>query len=465
MKQLFILELRLLTRESAAWVMCALFAAALAYGMWNGAHIAKGQRESAASIVQSTEVFQAQLRDWLVQQDADPKAIAGRGTVAVLPPAPLPLLATGQSDVSPSHESVVIWSLNSPRGTRAELENPSHLLTGRFDLAFVLVWLYPLFLLGLVYDLMAGDRESGTLRLALSQGIAPWRWMGRRAIARASPILLLALAATLMSGLIGDSVDATEGDPSRLLLAIGLVLSYGLFWVALSAAVNAFARSAAGSATFLGAAWVGFVLVAPTLLNVAVEALHPTPSRSELVAVSRNASAEAQKRGGELLDSFYKDHPELAPPGQRGDLYALRLTEQTEIGKVIEPVQQKFDDQLAQQQAAVAQWRFVSPAIAAHEALTDLAGTGYWRHRAFREQVNAFKQTVSDFYSPKIHKQQPLTLQEFDRMPRFVFSEEPASDWMTRVGLGIVGILSATAVLAFWACGNLRAKRLGVMAS
>ena len=72
----------------------------------------------------------------------------------------LPLLATGQSDLSPGHETVVLWKLAAPADTRSELENPSHLMAGRFDLAFVLVWLFPLFLLALVYDLMAGDREA-----------------------------------------------------------------------------------------------------------------------------------------------------------------------------------------------------------------------------------------------------------------------------------------------------------------
>ncbi len=458
---IFKLELRLLTRERAAWVLVALFAAALGYGLWNGGRVAGRQREAASAIAQDTEAFQAQVRQYLGQQAIDPKAIAGRGSMAVLPPAPLPLLATGQSDLSPGHESVVLWRLAASGETRSELENPSHLLAGRFDLAFVLVWLFPLFLLALVYDLMAGDRESGTLRLALAQGITPWRWLTRRALARSLPMLTLAALGTLAAGFFGG----TDGMGSRLMLALAVVLAYGLFWIALAVAVNAVAHSAASAVTALGAAWVLLVLVLPTLLNVAVETLYPTPSRPELVAAGRKASGEAEKRGGELLNSFYRDHPELAPPGQQADFAAQHLTVQTEVGRAVDPVRQKFDEQLARQQAAVGRWRFVSPAIAAHEALTDLAGTGYWRHRAFREQVNGFKKVVADFYTPKIHLREPLTLADYERLPSFVFREEPPAAWLNRTGTGLVGMLAFAGLLGAWAAVRLRPAELGALAS
>ncbi|MST94537.1 MAG: DUF3526 domain-containing protein [Pedosphaera sp.] len=458
---LFRLELRLLVRERAAWVLLALFAAALGYGLWNGGRVAGRQREAAAAIAQDTEAFQAQVRQHLGQQAIDPKAIAGRGTMAVLPPAPLPLLATGQSDLSPGHEAVVLWRLADSGDTRSELENPSHLLAGRFDLAFVLVWLFPLFLLALVYDLMAGDRESGTLRLALAQGVTPWRWMARRALARSLPMLILAALATLTAGFFGGS----GGTGTRLVLALAVVLAYGLFWVALAIAVNAVARSAASAATSLGAAWVLLVLVAPTLLNVAVETLYPTPSRPELVAAGRKASGEAEKRGGELLNSFYRDHPELAPPGQQADFAAQHLTVQTEVGRAVEPVRQKFDEQLARQQTAVGQWRFLSPAIAMHEALTDLAGTGYWRHRAFREQVGGLRQAVSAFFTPRIHKRESITMSDFDQLPRFEFREEPAGVWMGRVLASLAGMLALAGALGVWAWRSLRPGRLGLLSA
>ena len=452
---IFLLELRMMARERAAWLLLALFAGALGYGTWNGSQLAERNSVAAETASQNSDKLDGQIREFIEKRPdkAMPVGMFYRiGFLAQFPPGPLPVLATGQSDLVPGNESVALGSLAAPVNTRPEIENPSHLLAGRFDLAFALIWLYPLFLLAFLYDLMAGDRETGTLRLALSQGVSPAGWLCRRALARALPVLSLALAAVLLVG--------SDGYGLRLASALAVILLYGLFWTTLAVAINAVSNSAAGAAASLGAAWVTIVLIAPTLLNLAAESLYPTPSRPELVAAGRKASREAEQRGNELLDSFYKEHPELAPPGKRDDALAKKLTEQEEVTRSVAPVLEKFDRQLERQQKTVGRWRFVSPAIVAHEALTDIAGTGYWRHRAFRDQVKQFKQDISDFYTPKAHLRQPLLLADIDRMPRFTFNEEDDSQWLARVGPGMVGILVFSVLIGGWALLRLRPRRL-----
>jgi ABC-2 type transport system permease protein len=224
--------------------------------------------------------------------------------------------------------------------------------------------------------------------------------------------------------------------------------------------VNTFARSAATAATALGACWILFVLVLPTLLNLVVESLHPTPSRAELVAEARAAASEAEKRGLELVSSFYKDHPELAPPGLQADMLSRYLAVQDEVGRAMAPVKQRFDSALLEQQRVVERWRFLSPAIAANEALTDLAGTGYWRYRAFEQQVAEFKQRVLAFYEPKFHRREPLQKSDLPHIPSFSFVEEPRASWTTRVNLGLVGILALTLLATLAAGARLSPTRL-----
>lgn len=438
------LELRLLARERGAWIALALLAGALLYGAWNGSALARQQEELARGLRERQAHFEQQLEAALERRPLDPREVASQGSVAFLPPAPLPLLAAGQADLAPGFDLVNLWKLETPDATPAGLENPAHLLAGRFDLAFVLVWLYPLCLLALLFDLLAGERESGTLRMALAQGVAPARWLARRALARALPAMALALVATWLAGSVGP------GGMGRLAFAVAVVLAYGLFWTALAAAVNAVARSAAGAAMGLGATWVVLVLVLPTLLNVVVETLHPTPSRPERIAAARRAAGQAEQRGGELMRSFYRDHPELAPANLQADLAAQTLAVQEEVARAVDPVQARFERQLELQQADVARWRFLSPAIATHEALTDLAGTGFWRQRAYRAQLEAFEDELRAFYAPRIHRREPVRQDDFLRLPRFAFVEEPGAAWSLRAGAGWLGVtLLAGALVQF----------------
>lgn len=453
-------EVRLLLRDRATWVLTGLFAVLAIYALNNGLELAERQRTAAGPALEAARTFDSQVREALQRQVVDPRQLARQPFSAVLPPAQLPLLAAGQADLAPSYEAISLWRLETPTDARAEIENPSRLLAGRFDLAFVLIWLFPLFLLALAYDLLAGDRESGTLRLVLSRGVAPWKWLAVRALARGAPMLVLAVLATWASSWWGSSAPLTGDGAQRVLHACAVVLAYGLFWLAVAAAVNGFARSAAAAATALGAVWVAVVLVIPTLLNVVVESLHPAPSRAELVASAREASGDAERRGNEVLNSFYRDHPELAPPGMQVDFAQRILAVQEEVGRAMDPVRERFAEQLAAQQRLVELWRFASPAIAAHEALTDLAGTGYWRHRAFRDQVEGFKQRVADFYGPRIHKNRQLGKDDAAQFPHFVFAEEPQERWSSRVALSIGGVLTLALLAALVASARLSARRL-----
>ncbi|MCP3920170.1 MAG: DUF3526 domain-containing protein [bacterium] len=455
MKLLF-LELRLFFAGQATWVVLLVFAGSLIYGSGNGRRAGEARRASAETIEQQNRDWMKQVSDALEVQAIAPRQIASRPTTALLPPAPVPALAVGQSDLLPAHEMISLFRLEKPSEGKAELENPARLMAGRFDLAFVLVWLFPLFLLAAAYDLCAGDREAGTLRMILAQGTRPWLWMGRRALARGAPVLVLAVGATLAAG----TMDAAEGTGMRVVLAATVVFAYGLFWLAIAALINAFARSAAAAATAAGTAWVVFVLVLPTLLNVVVESLHPTPSRAELVAESRAAAGAAEQRGNELLSSFYRDHPELAPPGMQVDMVSRVLAVQEEVGRAMDPVRQRFANAFLEQQRMVDIWRYASPAIVMHEALADLAGTGYWRHRTFQDQIATFKNELHGYYSPKFHKRLPLTKADLADFPAFEFVEEDSARWTRRVTTGMAGILVLAALVGVAAALRLRPSRL-----
>lgn len=452
----FVLELKLYFGERASWLLLGVFAAALIYGIANGTAAGDRVREQTEELAKAERDWNGQVKAALESQMLEPRQVAQRPSIAMLPPAPLAALAVGQSDLLPTHEAISVFRAEKPSEARAELENPSRLMSGRFDLAFVLIWIFPLLLLAAAYDLCAGDREAGTLRMVLSQGASLRAWVLRRALARGLPLIALAVAATLWTSTSSDS----EGAGARSIYAALVVFAYGLFWLALAALVNTWARSAASAAMALGAGWVVFVLVLPTLLNIVVESLHPSPSRAELVAEARAAASDAERRGNEIVSSFYKDHPELAPPGMQADMMSRLMAIQDEVSRAMDPVKQRFEGAVLEQQRVVERWRFASPAIAMHEALTDLAGTGYWRHRAFQEQVGTFKDQVLAFYEPRFHKRLPLSKADLPDIPRFAFTEEPRAKWTTRVSSAVAGILALALVATFVASSRLSARRL-----
>ena len=81
-------------------------------------------------------------------------------------------------DVSPSIQRVRALGLEA-KIYDGDTFNPELAISGRFDFAFVLVFLAPpLFVIALFHDLVSGEREAGRLRMlqALTGGGVPF-WL------------------------------------------------------------------------------------------------------------------------------------------------------------------------------------------------------------------------------------------------------------------------------------------------
>ncbi|MCA6106178.1 ABC transporter permease [Bradyrhizobium cenepequi] len=89
----------------------------------------------------------------------------------VIPNAPLAALAIGQSDMMPNYYRISYLS-KVQFMYDTEIENPWNLLSGHFDLAFVIVFVLPLLVTTLGYNLLSAEREHGTLRMLCSQPLS-----------------------------------------------------------------------------------------------------------------------------------------------------------------------------------------------------------------------------------------------------------------------------------------------------
>ena len=78
-------------------------------------------------------------------------------------PSPLAFAALGMRDVSPFILRVRALGLEA-QIYDGDTFNPELALPGRFDFAFVLVFLAPLFVIALFHDLVSGEREAGRQR-------------------------------------------------------------------------------------------------------------------------------------------------------------------------------------------------------------------------------------------------------------------------------------------------------------
>jgi len=461
---------RSLSADASIWVVIGVFAAAIGYGTINGARwvafqqdaISEARAEERERLERhETAIVRINRENATISAFADPRNpdAVGRSLGAryvVLPPTPLAPLAVGQSDLLPSYFKITTDARETVLAA-TEIENPHRLLTGRFDLAFVLIYLYPLLILALTYNLLSSEKEQGTLVLALSQPISLRTLVAAKVLLRFTVFLAAVVGLALLASLIIGVDLGAPGVLPRLAFWAAAVAGYGLFWFAAAVAVSALGKPSATNAMVLAGVWLALVVLVPSLLSMAATAIYPVPSRVEMIQATRVASDEANAEGSKLLAQYYEDHPELVTGDAQqamNDFNLVRVAVAAEVERRVRPVLDRYSQQLTAQQQIVARARFLSPAILMQDALNDIAGTGAARHRAFVQQVEQYHERWRAHFVRLIFEK--ARLEDYSGLPRFAFEDEETGAVSRRVAGSLAGVAVPTVLLAVFAFVRLR---------
>jgi ABC-2 type transport system permease protein len=464
-------EWRNLRADRTLWALLLLFIAFIAYGIYNGNAWARQQESAAKRLTPVWDEKLAQLKQQLaegrpsapgfgVPVPDNPYSMSTQKVDVALPPASLAALSVGQSDLYLSNTQAYLWSNADELFAKSEPQNPVNLLAGRFDLTFVVLYIYPLVILALSFNMLSAEIEGGTLALLLSQPVSARQILVGKVIARISIVVPVLIISALMSLLVVRAPIADQGSLARFLLWSGVVIFYGLFWFGLAALINSLNRSSATNAIMLVGLWLLFVIIVPSLISTLSETVYPVPPRAELIIAGRDTEPNVRRDGERVLAKFYEDHPELRPTANAAEISEFRrqlLTTYLNDRHAQQPLVESYDRQLAGQQTFVNRLCFFSTAIIAQEAMNDIAGTGFARYRDFRAQVNHFVEANRSFYVPKIMRGEMLTLADYEGIPRFRYRNETTAQVGLRVARGLGGLLALSVLVCFAALYRLRA--------
>jgi len=459
-------ELRHLRSEPTFLVVLLLLVVLSGLAISNGVVRLREQQVKQAAALTEVETNAAVTAELVRKLDSgeettpsfyDPRTPSGfalrhMAAYAVKPSQPLAALSVGQSDLYPSIHKLALNSRDTAL-TAAEYENPQRLLIGSFDVAFVVIYIVPLLLLGLTYNLVSAERERGTLPLLLlQQGTVKRIAFGRSLFL--GGLVLLALVAILLGGL---SFKGLIGQVSGAALFgwLAVAFFYGLFWVGLAVFVASRGAGSATNAVVLAGAWLLFTIIVPSTVSVAAKAIYPVPSRMAYIDAQRVVTEEARNRQSQLLAEYFEDHPELASAETQAAVAAGTQTNPRLIAhlgyqeqeRLLAPVRARYAEQLERQQGLVDALKYLSPALLAQAAFNDLSGTSMERHREFQRQASDFHDVLRDFFQPKIIEGGDFT--EYDQVPRFAFKEDavPPSratvQWLV-LALATVGLLAVS---------------------
>lgn len=423
-------EIRRLLRDRALPVLFGLLVVLAAYAAWNGSAWV-GQREAAIALIKAE------------QQDTQDRS---RGFVGkapsvlprvqpVLPPGAMASLSIGQADAYPYTADVVALGDQTQllRHVWSDIGNPAAQAAGRFDLAFVIVFLLPLVILAATFDLWSRERERGIAALVLSQPMAVGRLIALKALTRGVVVLLP--AAVIITAVAAGS-GATR--PAGLAVLALIVFAYGSFWLALAVLIACFARRTTEAAIAAGALWLLIVVMAPSLALAAVNLRVPPPSQMQL-ATNVKAQLAETARHQSLRHSTQPPVPR-SPSPRIPDAVRVAFADLVMADQALAPMIAAHAQAEDVRRRALDRMRLLLPSVAVQDALDRLAGSDADRALAFQHQVLAFWQARRLLHKAYLDRDAPQTLAEYDALPRFAFQE--------RAGVLQRGVLADLAALA-----------------
>ena len=431
-------EWRLLTASAVVRLVLIAFVAVIAAAMVLGAARAARDRQTYAEF--SERAAQQRLRPLSLRADV---VANEKGWLAVVPPAPLAALAVGQSDVYPSYLKIAARNLDA-LVTGDQIEHPLAVASGHLDLAFVALFLYPLLILALSFDLTATERDRGTLRMVLAQPVSLRDVIAGKMIAR---VVLLAAPMVAFPIAIAGTASVTG-----FLVWTVAVLAYGLIWHGLALIVNARGWTAPANALVLAGLWLMFAIVGPATINLLIAVRYPMPSRVEAAVQARAATQEAAVQGSRQLGQFLQDHPTSANVGQEGmrQFAILQAARDKQVADRLQLVEAAFARQL-QRQRRLASWlSALSPTMIAQSVLLEAAGTSANRFEHFRDAAAQFQREWKTYFEPRVLDAATLTEGEVAAAPTFTYQPERGGAMLSRTARPIVALLFA-ATLLWWA--------------
>ena len=412
---LWSIEWRLLRRSRFAMAAVACLALLASVAVASGLAAIARQTAAIEQVRALSAAEQAEVARWAAAEGDAGTAAYYSMQATWDPPEPLAFAAIGFRDVIPYTLRVRALGLEAQL-YESEQVNPELALAGRFDFAFVLVYLAPLFVIALFHDLVSGEREAGRLRALQALpagGVGLWR---RRGVLR----LALLWAAIGLPFVVGAVVAGVSVGTASIVLAIAL--AYLLFWVALAALVGRWRGGSVANAATLAAVWLILTLVVPAGALVAINAANPVRQGVELTLAQREQVHGAWERPrAETMRRFLAANPHWAntPPLGEAFHYKWYFAFHDNADRAVARQSAQYRAGLVARDRAAGWLGAVVPPVGVQMLLARLAGTDVQAQLEYQAQVRAYHRRLRHYFYDYIFPDRRFDTNDYAAIPRF----------------------------------------------
>jgi ABC-2 type transport system permease protein len=344
---------------------------------------------------------------------------------ALLAPGAFSSLSIGISDMAGYRQTADInW--NYAKGEE-KLANPLKLLSGNIDLSFLLIYIIPLIVIGLNYNLVCEEKDQGTFFLLRVQYNNITTLFAMRLLLRWALLLLLFILLTLTALILPDTVKVPP-----LLFCYWTIIAalYIGIWTGISFIIIGLNQSSGFNAISLLSIWFILLIAVPATCTLFLTTHQHAPGRMATVAATQRETEwavwELPKK--QLLDSFYAAYPiykdahayDTSPGSGRRSMAYYHLLQQR-MDRFIQP-----DEQFQQQQVkSLAATYLFNPSVYTQSLCNEVAGTDVADYAFYHSEFKRFHEEWKKFFYTYAFRSRKFTPADYNTLPVFEMQCEP----------------------------------------
>jgi len=348
-------------------------------------------------------------------------------------------LSLGNKDIRPAAQLVNIRNLEEQKNT-GELVNPFYQLLGNLDFSFVLIYLFPLFIIATSFNLLSEEKESGRWPLLSSQSQNPISIIQSKFWIRiASVLIILVLLLTIAKFYLHIPFD-------QAFLAFGLIsILYVLFWFALSWWVTSWNKSSNQNALILLSAWIILTTIVPAVINNAVIYFYQIPEAYETTIDSRDGYHSKWDEPKEpTIAKFKKHYPQFAQyehPKEESFGWFWYYAMQQMGDDEAEDARIAMKEKLGKINSFTKFIGLFIPSIHTQFSINALCKTDMNNYLNYIEALEQFHEEKRLYFYPKIFEHVPIEDENWEAFELSYFEDQRSTNWLSLLPMMIISFL------------------------
>jgi ABC-2 type transport system permease protein len=398
---IFLFEFKHFSRNKFKVLAFILFLLAGIYAIYNGISLQQKQQLEIKNIEQQALKDKQKVIAWFDEGKKGPEdrpwidinepywALGNTPVFVFKKPSPLLPLSIGQTEQYGYYKSITIRSSAYDQDMVEEIANPERLINGNIDFLFVLIFLMPLLLIILVYNLNGLEKDLSFDKLVSVQTGNKLKWLFIRL---SFYILTTFLSMAIFIMLLAVNREAFSTHSTELSSFLKVTVLYFIFWTFILYIIISNSNGSSSQAFRMISIWLILCVLIPGAIHQYASMKYPANYMTNYLDASRKEANEIYELSPDTLaKELLILYPELKNTKYGKDTIIDESIVGNSISALLNSMNKKaitnIEDQNEQKNKLIEFSYWFNPVSLFQNQLNRITSTDYYAYHAYRKKV------------------------------------------------------------------------------